>query len=98
LLLPQYLLRKGRFSENPEKLQEYAGLIFKENQKLQRQVEGLLDLAAIEWDEFDNHRVLIGLNELASDAAQTIHLLVEEKEGSINLELNAEATSDNIDG
>ncbi len=94
IALAANLIRKGRFSDNPEKLQEYAGLIFKENQKLQRQVEGLLDLAAIEWDDFDNRKVLVGLNELATEAAHTIHLLVEEKEGSINLELNAE--DDNI--
>ncbi len=94
IALAANLLRKGKYSDNPEKLQEYAGLIFKENQKLQRQVEGLLDLAAIEWDEFEYSKNLIGLNELANDAALTIHLLVEEKEGSLNVELNAD--EDNI--
>lgn len=94
IALASNLIRKGRFNGQPEKLQEYAGLIFKENQKLQRQVEGLLDLAAIEWDEFDYNKVLVGLNELASDAAQTIHLLVEDKGGSLDVRLNA--GSDNI--
>jgi two-component system phosphate regulon sensor histidine kinase PhoR len=94
IALASNLIRKGRYNDQPEKLQEYAGLIFKENQKLQRQVEGLLDLAAIEWDEFDYSKVLVGLNELASDAAQTIHLLVDDKGGSLEVELNA--TADNI--
>ena len=61
---------------------------------MQRQVENLLDLAAIEWDEFEYQRVLVGLNELTNDAAQTIHLLVEEKGGKLNMELFAE--NDNI--
>jgi signal transduction histidine kinase len=39
-------------------------------------------------------KVLVGLNELAGEAAHTIHLLVEEKEGTLKVELNAEA--DNI--
>ena len=94
IALAANLLRKGRFNDQPDKLQEYAGLIFKENQKLQRQVEGLLDLAAIEWDEFEYQKVLVGLNELAVEAANTIHLLVEEREGTLKVELNAE--DDNI--
>lgn len=94
IALASNLIKKGRYNDNPEKLQEYAGLIFKENQKLQRQVENLLDLAAIEWDEFEYQRVLVGLNELTNDAAQTIHLLVEEKGGKLNMELFAE--NDNI--
>ena len=94
IALASNLIRKGRFNDQPEKLQEYAGLIFKENQKLQRQVESLLDLAAIEWDEFEYNKVLVGLNELANDAAQTIHLLVEDKGGSLEVRLNA--TSDNV--
>lgn len=94
IALASNLMRKGRFADNPEKLQEYAGLIFKENQKLQRQVEGLLDLAAIEWDEFEYNKDLVGLNELANDAAQTIHLLVEDKGGTLDVELRA--TADNV--
>ncbi|MFZ5428953.1 MAG: sensor histidine kinase [Bacteroidota bacterium] len=94
IALASNLIRKGRFNDQPEKLQEYAGLIFKENQKLQRQVEGLLDLAAIEWDEFEYSKVLVGLNELVNDAAQTIHLLVEDKGGKLEVELKA--TEDNI--
>jgi two-component system, OmpR family, phosphate regulon sensor histidine kinase PhoR len=94
IALASNLIKKGRYSDNPEKLQEYAGLIFKENQKLQRQVESLLDLAAIEWDEFEYQKVLVGLNELANDAAHTIHLLVEEKGGKLIMEINAE--NDNI--
>jgi two-component system, OmpR family, phosphate regulon sensor histidine kinase PhoR len=94
IALASNLIKKGRYNDNPEKLQEYAGLIFKENQKLQRQVEGLLDLAAIEWDEFEYQKVLVGLNELVNDAAHTIHLLVEEKGGKLNMELIAE--NDNI--
>jgi two-component system, OmpR family, phosphate regulon sensor histidine kinase PhoR len=35
IALAANLLRKGRYNDQPEKLQEYAGLIFKENQKLQ---------------------------------------------------------------
>jgi two-component system, OmpR family, phosphate regulon sensor histidine kinase PhoR len=37
----------------------------------------------------------VGLNELVNDAAQTIHLLVEDRGGKLDVELLA--TSDNID-
>lgn len=94
IALAANLIRKGRYTHQPDKLQEYAGLIYKENQKLQRQVENLLDLAAIEWDEFSYRRELVGLNELAGDAANSIYLLVEEKEGTLSIILNAE--DDNV--
>jgi two-component system, OmpR family, phosphate regulon sensor histidine kinase PhoR len=94
IALAANLIRKGKYGENQEKLQEYAGLIVNENQKLQRQVESLLDLAAIEWDEFAYRRELIGMNELANSAANSVQLLVDEKQGTLSLELNAE--DDNI--
>lgn len=94
IALAANLIRKGRYTHQPEKLQEYAGLIYKENQKLQRQVENLLDLAAIEWDEFSYRKELLGLNELAGDAAGSIYLLVEERQGTLSILLNAE--QDNV--
>ncbi|HAX96291.1 MAG TPA: hypothetical protein DCY35_07205 [Prolixibacteraceae bacterium] len=94
IALAANLIRKGRFADQPEKLQEYAGLIVNENQKLLRQVDSLLDLAAIEWDEFEYRKELVGLNELALSAAHSIQLLVEEKEGVLEIDLKAE--SDNL--
>ncbi len=90
IALAANMIRKGRFTGQPEKLQEYAGLIVNENQKLQRQVDSLLDLAAIEWDEFEYRKELIGLNDLALTAAQSIQLLLEEKDGNIEIDLKAE--------
>lgn len=94
IALASNLMRKGKLDSNPEKLKEYSNLIFNENQKLQRQIEELLDLAAIEWNEFEYRKDWIGLNELANDAARTISLLVEEKKGKLTVELNA--VNDNV--
>ncbi len=47
IALASNLIRKGRAGVGVEKMQEYGDLIYKENRKLERQVESLLDLAAI---------------------------------------------------
>lgn len=97
IALAANMIRKGRFTGQPEKLQEYAGLIVNENQKLQRQVDSLLDLAAIEWDEFEYRKELVGLNDLAISAAQSIQLLLEEKEGILDIDLKAEKDNLTVD-
>ncbi len=81
IALASNLIRKGRTGE--EKVKEYGDLIFKENQKLQRQVDNLLDLAAIEWEVFEYRKKPESLNNLAMDALNTVRLLVEEKNGTI---------------
>lgn len=90
IALAANIIRKGHFNSNPEKLQEYAGLIHKENLKLQRQVEGLLDLTAIEWNEFEYNKEPASLNELAGEAIESTRILLEEKGGTLDIGLKAQ--------
>lgn len=93
IALAANLIKKGRYGDNPEKVQEYAGLIFKENQKLQRQVESLLHLAAIERDEFEYHRRQTPVDVLVNDAVESVSMLIAEREGKVITELeSADAT------
>jgi len=66
IALASNLIRKGR--QESSKMQEYGDLIYRENQKLQHQVESILDMAAIEWEEFDYHKRKESLNDLVIDA------------------------------
>ena len=64
-------------------MKEYGNLIYNENQKLQRQVDNLLDLAAIEWEEFEYVKKQEDLNNLVKDAINAVKLLIEEKKGKL---------------
>lgn len=82
------LIRKNK-AEQPEKLQEYATLIFKENKKLQKQVEGLLDLAAIEHNDFVYKTELIDVNILVADSLTSVELLIAEVGAKVTTDLQA---------
>ncbi len=85
------MIRKKRYSSE-EKLQEYATLIFKENKKLQRQVESLLHLAAIERNEFEYNKEDLGVNLIVEEAYNTAEMLLIEKEGKLKLDLDENDT------
>jgi two-component system phosphate regulon sensor histidine kinase PhoR len=88
IALASNLIRKGK----PEvaKTREYGELIYSENQKLQRQVDSLLDLAAIEWEEFEYHKKQEKINDLVRDAVTSVRLLIEEKNGDVLTEYSEE--------
>jgi two-component system, OmpR family, phosphate regulon sensor histidine kinase PhoR len=82
-------IRKGKTEESRTK--EYGELIFRENQKLQRQVDSLLDLAAIEWEDFEYRMQPENLNEMVQEALNSVKLFIEERKGSVTTELSSEA-------
>ena len=82
------LIRKGRTGDNPEKQKEYGDLIYRENLKLQRQVETLLDMAALEREEFEYYINPERLKDLVTEAVESIQLLLEDKQGTIFLHLD----------
>lgn len=88
--LASNIIRKGTLSGGQEKIREYGDLIFRENQKLQQQVESLLDLAALEWESFEYRLQPEKLAELVKEALHSVHLLVEEKQGTITTDLSDE--------
>jgi two-component system phosphate regulon sensor histidine kinase PhoR len=78
IALASNLIRKGKDNGNSDKLREYGNLIYRENQKLRRQVDSLLDLAAVEWEEFEYIRKPERMKELAEVALQSVKMMVEE--------------------
>jgi len=83
IALASNLIRKGRAGADMEKVQEYGDLIYKENRKLERQVESLLDLAAIEREEFEYNKQPVKLSDLVSDAVESVKMLSDENGSTI---------------
>jgi two-component system phosphate regulon sensor histidine kinase PhoR len=77
-------LMKGDFSSDPEKLKRYAGIIYKENKRLENQVERVLNVA-----KMDKESVQLKLSDV------DIHEIIEEiKE---NFEFNQFANGGSIE-
>jgi len=82
-------IRKG--IPDGSKTREYGDLIYSEAQKLQRQVDGLLDLAAMEWEEFEYHKSSINIHDAIEEAISSVQLLLDEKSGKIEREFLVDA-------
>jgi two-component system, OmpR family, phosphate regulon sensor histidine kinase PhoR len=80
IALAASLIKKGN---NNGKINEYAQLIQDENKKLLQQVEGLLDLSAIERNDLLFRKKIVEVNDLIGEAVSGARLLVQEKEGTL---------------
>jgi two-component system phosphate regulon sensor histidine kinase PhoR len=68
----------------------YASIVFQETQRLQAQVEHVLQIAALERGQVSLKMQRVNINELISSIAQTAQVKVSQRNGSINLQLKAE--------
>lgn len=74
---------------DPARIRYFAGMIKKENTRMNRQVEDILTIARLDRKEFEFNWETLNAHELIGDAIQGISLQVEKRNGSIIQELNA---------
>ena len=74
---------------DPERIRYFAGMIKKENTRMNRQVEDILTIARLDRKDFEFHWEPIDAHELVKDAVQGITLQVEKRGGLIDLDLKA---------
>ena len=74
---------------DPGRIRYFAGMIKKENTRMNRQVEDILTIARLDKKEFDFHWEPVDVHELIEDAVQGIILQVEKRGGIIVTNLNA---------
>ncbi len=74
---------------NPERIKYFAGMIKKENTRMNRQVEDILTIARLDRKDFEFSWEAIDVHELIKDAIQGIILQIEKRGGSIDLNLSA---------
>lgn len=74
---------------DPERIRYFAGMIKKENTRMNRQVEDILTIARLDRKEFEFNWETIDVHELINDAVQGIILQVEKRGGKIDLDLKA---------
>jgi len=83
--------------DNKEKLQQYAGIIFKENKRLEHQVERVLNVAKMNKDSLSLKKEQFDVHELLGEAKDNFDFNQMEKGGHIELVLEAKQFKVNVD-
>jgi len=88
-LSSQYLMKKG-IEQFPEKINRYASIIYKENKRLESQVNNVLDIAKLEKKKLEFKNEEIHLHDIIKEAKETFaNNQMENTDGQLTLNLNA---------
>lgn len=82
-------LLRGDFSKDPERLKRYAGIIYKENKRLENQVERVLNIAKLNENELVLKKENIDIHETLEEVADSFRFNQMENGGSIDLDLKS---------
>ncbi len=88
--LSSEMILRNDFSNDPDKLKRYAGIIYKENKRLENQVERVLSVAKLDKDRLTLNKSKLDLHELIEEAKDNFEFNQLDEKGNINLVLSAE--------
>ncbi|MDX9729288.1 MAG: HAMP domain-containing sensor histidine kinase [Bacteroidales bacterium] len=83
-------IANNRVITDEEKVRHFIGMIKKENSRMNRQVESILQIATLDKHEMDFSFTETDLHEVISQAIDTIGIQVTDRGGVINRHLEAE--------
>lgn len=89
IALSSDMLMRGDFSNDPEKLQRYASIIFKENKRLENQVERVLNVAKMDKETLHLKKDGLNIHELLEEVQENFAFTQTDKGGDIQLDLQA---------
>jgi two-component system phosphate regulon sensor histidine kinase PhoR len=89
-------LKNEKVQSDPKKLLYFSGIIKEENQRMNRQVETILKSALMDRQEVQLNAKPLHVHEIITDVADNFILRLQEKQGFLETELNAE--NDLIEG
>ena len=95
--LSSEMILRTDFSNEPDKLKQYAGIIFKENRRLEKQVERVLNVAKLDKEEIILSREEFDMHELLHEVKDNFEFNQNKKGGNIHLQLNASTFILNVD-
>jgi two-component system phosphate regulon sensor histidine kinase PhoR len=97
IALASNMLKKGKVSELSEKGIKYANMISEENERLKENVEQVLNMAKLEKGEFKLKYSQASLHELIQKAVGTVGMQVQNREGNISYQLDANRSEVEVD-
>lgn len=83
-------LKNEKVTSDPKKLAYFSSIIKEENQRMNRQVETILKSALMERQEVDLNLKPINVHQVIEDVADNFILRLEEKQGTLETNLQAE--------
>lgn len=83
-------LMKGDFVNDPDKLKRYAGIIYKENKRLENQVERVLNVAKMDEETIQLKKTEVDIHELIEEVNDSFEFNHLSNGGKMELHLNAE--------
>src|SRR5690606_7454218 len=83
------VLKDTTIVQQPDRLLQYATIIENENKRLKQHVERVLQMAKLDKEDVGLKKETVNLHEIIHEVVQSIDLALQEKQGSIQLNLNA---------
>lgn len=84
------MMVKDSTLKQEDKIKHYSGIILEENEKLRLQVEQVLSMTALERGEIPIQKTELDIHQLIQDSVKCMNLQLENKQGELNLILNAQ--------
>ncbi|MEI7896761.1 MAG: HAMP domain-containing sensor histidine kinase [bacterium] len=84
------MILKDSAVKDGDKIKHYSGIILEENEKLRLQVEQVLSMTALERGEIPLRKTELDFHELIHESLKSINIQIENKQGNITLNLNAD--------
>lgn len=83
-------LRNIKVQQDPKKMTYFSDIIKEENQRMNRQVETILKSALLDRQEVQLNLKPLNAHQIIQDVADNFMLRLQEKDGTLELNLNAE--------
>lgn len=90
IALSTEVLKDPEIIRQPERLLNYTTIIQNENQRLKKQVERVLQMASLDEEEISLRREKINIHEVIEEALKGVALNLEEREGKVEIHMEAE--------
>jgi two-component system phosphate regulon sensor histidine kinase PhoR len=91
------MIMKTDSNLDPKKIQKYAGLIFKENKRLEHQVERVLNIAKMDKHDVILEKEAFNIHEFLEELKHNFDFNQNETGKCINLQLNAQSDEITVD-
>ncbi len=91
------VLKDPSIIKSPERLFNYVTIIENEGQRLKQQVERVLQMARLEKNDIGLKKEKCDIHELIGDAVKNNSIALNDKQGTIHLELQAEPSIASVD-
>lgn len=88
--LSSELLLRGDFKEEPDRLKRYAEIIYKENKRLENQVERVLNVAKLDKEKLTLKKESCSIHDLLLEAKDSFEINQTDLGGEIELVMDAE--------